>query len=150
MGVGKNISKIIFFCKCRQIRLKLVIFLFYDLPVCNKRAEILPSATALMDHLRSQFNDVFALLIPMPRFNSIIKMCLKISYFCKKMQKFRALWGSSPDSRTHPSHSRFLATRLSDSKQWNLNKFNFNDFSVFASKIATIIKSVVAHKTLPH
>ena len=30
-----NIPIIIFFCKCRRIRLKLVIFLFYDLPACT-------------------------------------------------------------------------------------------------------------------
>ena len=37
-----------------------------------KKAEILPLATALIAHLRSQFNYVFTLLIVMPgRFKSI-------------------------------------------------------------------------------
>ena len=49
----------------------MIFFLFYDLPACNKKAEILSLAIALKDHLRSQFNHVFALLIPMPRFKSI-------------------------------------------------------------------------------
>ena len=40
VGVGMNISKIICFCKCRRIKLKLVIFLFYDLPTCNKMGDI--------------------------------------------------------------------------------------------------------------
>ena len=65
-----NISKIAF-CKCRRIKLKLAIFLFYHLPTCNKKAEILPLATALIAHLRSQFNYAFALLIPMPCFKSV-------------------------------------------------------------------------------
>ena len=71
VGVEMNISKIIFFCKCRRISLKLVIFLFCDLPACNKKADILTLTTALIAHIRSQFNHVFALLIPMPRFKSI-------------------------------------------------------------------------------
>ena len=43
--------------------------LFYDLPPCNKKAKI--SATALIAHLRSQFNYVFALQISKLRFKSI-------------------------------------------------------------------------------
>ena len=51
---------------------KLVIFfLFNDQPACNKKADILPLTTTLIAHLRSQFNYVFALLIPLPRFESI-------------------------------------------------------------------------------
>ena len=34
-------------------------FLFHDLPACNKKADISPSTTTLMAHLRSQFNYVF-------------------------------------------------------------------------------------------
>ena len=46
-------------------------FLFYHLPGCNKKAKILPLPTALIDHLRSQFNHGFVLLISMPRFSNI-------------------------------------------------------------------------------
>ena len=42
-----------------------MIFLFCDLPACNKKAEILPLTITLIAHLRSQFNHVFTLLIPM-------------------------------------------------------------------------------------
>ena len=44
-----------------------MIFLVYDLPACYKKAEILPLASALVVHLRSQFNHAFALLVSMPR-----------------------------------------------------------------------------------
>ena len=48
-------------------------FLFHDLPAWNKQTEILPLASALITHLRCQFNHAFApLLIFMPRFKSII------------------------------------------------------------------------------
>ena len=50
--------------------LKLVIF-FYNLPDCNKKAKILPLATALIAHLRSQFSRRFELLISMPRLKSV-------------------------------------------------------------------------------
>ena len=46
-------------------------YLVYDLLACNKKAEILPLATALIAYLRSQFNHVFALLVFMPCFKSI-------------------------------------------------------------------------------
>ena len=36
------------------------IFLVYDLPACNKKGEILQSATALIADLRNQFNHVFS------------------------------------------------------------------------------------------
>ena len=38
----------------------------------------------------------------MPRFKSniFITIALKLSYFCKKMQNFRALWAPPPDPRT--------------------------------------------------
>ena len=49
----------------------LKLFLLYDLFACNKMVEILPLATALEAHLRRQFNHVFALLVSMPRFESI-------------------------------------------------------------------------------
>ena len=87
------IAKIIFFCKCRRIRLKLVICLYYDLTACNKKANNLPLTIALIAHLRSQFNHVYALLITMPRLKALIfaKIGLKLSYFCKKMQSLRKL-----------------------------------------------------------
>ena len=59
------------FLTCKRIRLKIVIFLFYDLPASNKKAENLPLATTLIVHLRSQFNHVFAQLISVLRFQSI-------------------------------------------------------------------------------
>ena len=44
-----------------------MIFLFYDLPVCYEKADILPLTTALIAHFRSQFNHVFPPLIPIGR-----------------------------------------------------------------------------------
>ena len=67
-----NIYKIIFlFFNADKLLAKTCDFLFYDLQACNKTAEILPLATTLITHLRSQFIHVFALLISMPRFKSI-------------------------------------------------------------------------------
>ena len=61
----------------------------YDLPARNKKAEISPLTTALIAHLRSQFNHVFALLISMACFcfKALIftKIGLKFSYFCKNI-----------------------------------------------------------------
>ena len=101
-GGGLNISKKkkFLFCKCRQIRLKPMIFLFYDLPACNKNAESLPLPTALTAHLRSQFNHVFALLIPMTRFK-IINFCYnrsKIKLFLQKNCKICNHWGLCPQT----------------------------------------------------
>ena len=59
-----------FYMQTNQV--KACDFLFYDLPACNEKAKTLPLATALIAHLRSQFNHVFALLIPMPCFKNII------------------------------------------------------------------------------
>ena len=61
-----------FFFLLKQSNLvETLIFLFYDVPACNNKAEIISLATALIAHLRSQFNYVFALLISMPHFKSI-------------------------------------------------------------------------------
>ena len=80
-----------------------MIFSFYDLPACNKKTDILPLTIAVIAHLRSQFNHVFALLIPMPRFKSIIccKNRPKIKLFLqkkKKLQNLQALGPLLPDS----------------------------------------------------
>ena len=56
------------FPKIVRIALKLVFF--YDLPACNKKAEVLSLATVLISNLRSQFNHVFPILISMPRFKA--------------------------------------------------------------------------------
>ena len=46
---------------------------FYDLLAGNKtRNEVLPSAIAYRVYLRNQFNNVFTVLIFVPRFKSII------------------------------------------------------------------------------
>ena len=50
---------------------KFVIFLLYDSPACNEKNDILPLTTPLIAHFRSQFNHVFSMLIPMPRFKRI-------------------------------------------------------------------------------
>ena len=53
--------------------------------------------------LRNQFlRHVFKALF-------FIKIALKLSYFCKKMQIFER-WGLRP--QTQPPHCEFLATRL--------------------------------------
>ena len=53
-------------------QVKTLIFLFRDLPACNKKADILPLTSTLIVHLCSQFNYVFTLLIPLPRLNALI------------------------------------------------------------------------------
>ena len=76
---------------------KLVIFLFYDSPVCNKKDDILPLTTALTTHFRSQFNHVIPPLIPMQCFKALIfaKIGLKLRYFCKKIAKSPSAVGSA-------------------------------------------------------
>ena len=68
MGWEKKASSNFFLS--RRIRLKLVDF-FYNLSHCNKKAKVLPLATALKAHLRSQFSHGFKLLISIPPFESI-------------------------------------------------------------------------------
>ena len=76
------------------------IFLFHELPACNKTADFLRLTTNLIAHLRSQFIYAFALLIPMSRFKSI-NFCqnrpkIKL-FFTKKFQILRALGAKPPD-----------------------------------------------------
>ena len=58
-----------------------MIFLFYDLPACNKKDKILSLPTALIAYFSSEFNHVFALLISMLRSKALIfiKIGLKLS-----------------------------------------------------------------------
>ena len=52
---------------------------------------MLPLATALVVHLRSQFNHVFALLVSMLHFKSI--------NFCKNMPKLKLFWQKKLQTR---------------------------------------------------
>ena len=63
----------------------------------NKRAAMLSLVTYNIAHKCNQLKRV-AQTISMPRFKSIIfiKIALKLSYFCKKMQNFRALGATPP------------------------------------------------------
>ena len=92
-----------------------------------KRTKILAIATSHIAHIRNYYNHAFALLMSVPRFNSInfyqnkpkIKLCLP-----KKLKIFRAIGALPPDSRAScgwgllpytsvtTSHCIFLDTRL--------------------------------------
>ena len=86
--VNRKISAFLF--------LFFLFFYFLFFLACNKKAEIfLLTTTTLIAHLRSQFNHVFALLIPMRLCHVLkalifAKIGLKVSYFCKKLQNLRA------------------------------------------------------------
>ena len=86
---------IFFFFLCRRIRLKLVIFLFYNLLKCNKKAEILRLATVLIAHLRSKFSQGFEPIIFMPRFKTtnFSYNWPKILLFLQKNCKTPEHWG---------------------------------------------------------
>ena len=102
VGVGINFSKLSFFWKCRRIRLKLVIFLFYDLPACNKKTEILLLATVLIDQLRSQF--MFLLYKFLCHGLKHYKNIPQNDIFATKRKIFEPCKGSIADSRTQPSN----------------------------------------------
>ena len=72
-----------------------ILFIYLFFLACNKKAEIFLLTTTLIAHLCSQFNHVFALLIPMRLCHVLkalifAKIGLKASYFCKKLQNLRA------------------------------------------------------------
>ena len=74
----------------------------------NTRIKILPLATFQIAHLCNEFI-MFALPISMPCFKSIIfliKIALKLSYFCKKSQNFEC-WGHRPQSPVPPAAGSF-------------------------------------------
>ena len=75
---------------------------------------MLPLATALVVHLRSQFNHVFALLVSMLHFKSInfCKNMPKIKLFWQKKNcKLAEQWGNSAPRPRNGPHCKFLATR---------------------------------------
>ena len=106
----------------------------------NKRTDILSTATSHIALLWNLYNHVFALLISMPRFNSInfYQNRPKIKIFLPKKYKIFERWGSAlrppssggwgfhlqtpnclrrwgtlpPDPATVPPNFRFLATFL--------------------------------------
>ena len=79
---------------------------------------------------------MFALPISKPRFNTLffIKIALKLSNFCKKIQNFRALgappleprassdWGLRSQTPQTGPHSEILATRLITHRHPNFPK----------------------------
>ena len=71
----------------------------------NTRTEILAIATSHIVYLCNNFNNVFARIISIPRFNNLalilIKICLRLKNFCQKITKFSSA-GSLPDSRNSP------------------------------------------------
>ena len=81
-----------------------MIFLFYNLPVCNKKAEILLLATAFIANLRSPFSHVFELLILCHVLKPILsaKTGLKLSYFYKNC-KISELWRLRPKTPLPPA-----------------------------------------------
>ena len=84
-----------FSIKYRRKRLLLASFLklwnFVIYQLANKRIEILPLAISYIAPLCNQFNYVFALLVSTPLLKALIfiKIDLKLSYFCKKLQNFK-------------------------------------------------------------
>ena len=71
---------------------------FFSKNTIHKKAEILPLATALKDHLRSQFNHVFAILLSVPRYKRVnfYQNMYKIKL---SLQNLRALGAPLPDLR---------------------------------------------------
>ena len=77
----------------------------------NKRTKILPLATSQIAHATSL--NMFALLISMPRFKSIIfyQNNPKIKLFLQKSAVFER-WGLRSQTPKTAPHYEFLATRL--------------------------------------
>ena len=90
---------------CVSLNYKILWFIIL---ACNcKSTKILLLATShiAIAHLWNQFNHVFALLTSMPHFKriNIIRIGLKLSYFCKKKKFFFERWGLRPRPPKHPS-----------------------------------------------
>ena len=92
-------SLVFFFVNCRRNGLLHVNFIEqYDFMIyqhLNKRTKILPLTTSQIAHLCNQFNHVST-----ANFYASFQKCYffkvrKLSYFCKKMQNFRA-FGAPP------------------------------------------------------
>ena len=74
---------------------------------------MLSLATSHIAHLCYQLNHVaLPILYHVLKALFFIKIALKLSYFCQKMQNFRALGAPLSDPQTQPPHCEFLATRL--------------------------------------
>ena len=71
---------------------------FFSKITIHKKAEILPLATVLKDHLRSQFNHVFAILLSVPHYKRVnfYQNMYKIKL---SLQNLRALGAPLPDLR---------------------------------------------------
>ena len=71
--------------------------------IVDKRTEIQSITTSHTAHLCSYYNQVFALLISMPRYTGItfFLIGLRLSHFCQKNTKFSSAGGSA----TRPRHN---------------------------------------------
>ena len=80
----------------------------------NTRTEILEIATCHIAHLCNWYNHAFAVLIFMPRFNSINfhEISIKELFLQKKKKHFLSAEAPPPDHRNSVPLCRFVATRL--------------------------------------
>ena len=94
-----------FSIKYKQNRLLRVSFVeledFMIYQHVNKRTKILPLTTFLIARLCNQFDHVCTayFYVKLQKHYFFIKRALKLSYFCKKMQNFRALEATPPVPR---------------------------------------------------